>query len=206
MTETTELINVNQAAGRGRGSAIWTPDGGEPIELASAENAWTYGYGHIVINLAESAAPNYRPAYIYVEYENVADPDDVVTVPVVDRADGVGYYLGLAGSSSRDFIRIPIVLTSKARDNTSASTQFLEPGLYNQIIFQGLTVGTQGVNGKPFSSAANSKIAGTALVAAPTPSDVTQDLVWSRLYYATNKQFVVPPVGSVSILHSLTFH
>jgi len=199
------VINVNQAhIGIGRTSIVWNRPNGESEVIASATNTWTYSYAHIVVNLAMNANPVYQPAYLYVEYANVAEPGNTVTAPIINRADGVNYYLGLSSSSTADFIRIPITSSSLARDLSYTGTQYLPTGLFNQILFQALTVGTHGINGKPFLTSANSTIYGTAVVSAPVPGDVTQDIVWGRSYYLAAQQLVIPATGTVSVNYGLT--
>ncbi len=62
------------------------------------------------------------------------------------------------------------------------------------------------MNGKSFSSAQQSRVYGMALVASPEPSDPSQDLVYSRLYYSdTTKQFIKAATTQIGLEYQLPF-
>lgn len=109
---------------------------------------------------------------VYLEFKNTVG---VITPPEVTRADGIEYYNGLAASLDTDFLRVPLLVNP----SVEASDVNYES---NQVTLFAESEGTEGFFGKPFSQAASSWVFGAALVAAPAPSDQSQDVVFSRLY------------------------
>lgn len=198
----TELI----PPGSGRTRAVWLPGDGLPgVTLAEGPgNTWVYSWAHVVVSLAADADPAWRPAYLYLEYQNLADSGDVVTPPSIDRADGLAYYQGLASSPDRDYARVPITLTVKGRDPDYVGTADLPVGQFNMLTFQAYGAAGTGVNGKPFTDSDNSKVYGIALAAGPVPNDPTKDVVWGREYYSTSDQWIVPATGSLQVTYALT--
>jgi hypothetical protein len=154
-----------------------------------------YTWGEIVCRLLEGD-PAYKINAMYLEYENTAAPEDVVTVPSYDRDEGVEYYAALAGDPLRDFLRVPL-LSNPARAITSG---FEAAVAFNQLTFLAQSEGSVGVHGKDFSDVVNSKVFGVALVAAPVWGDRTRDLIWGRKYYATDKQ--IPKRASSQVVAS----
>lgn len=116
---------------------------------------------------------------MFFEFENVADSDDAVSSPTVNRdpAEGVEYYNGLADSADRDYLRVPLIAGLL---NSSDEVNFPNG---NTPTFFAQTTGVAGVHGKPFSDASNSKVFGGALVAFVDNDDPTRDLVLSRFYF-----------------------
>lgn len=146
-------------------------------------NLFMYEGSEVVAQLI-SGESKYKVAGMYIEFENVSDPDDVVSVPTYGRGDGVQYYDDLVSSVSRDYLRVPLI----AATVTSSDTSRFPVG--NVVTCFARSSGALGVHGKTFSSAANSKVFGGALIAIPDAEDATQDLVISRFYFATSKQRV----------------
>lgn len=180
------------------------PPDGPPIELAAAKNLWPYTYAHAIVSTLAAGGP-FCPSVIYVEFENVASSGASVAVPASARSQGVEYYLGLSSSPTKDYLRIAIASSQPARDNSYSGTQYLPAGMFNQLIYQALVYGSAGVNGKPFSNAANSKVYGTAVAVTPVPGDRTRDVVWACDYFAVSDQWIAPTVGSYQVQHALTF-
>jgi len=198
MTETTRR-------GRGRGSLL-LPDGrGGWAAAAGAPNAWAYTWGEIAARLCVPGPLDYRPSHLYLEFRNGGDPGDPVPTPPDAREDGLGYYLGLAGSADRDYLRIPISDATPGRDPDFEGTAHLPPGFANQVLFGGVSAEGYGVLGRPFSAAAGSRCYGSALAAAPFPGDPSRDVVWSRAYYAPGSQVDAPAGGAVRVAHLLQF-
>jgi hypothetical protein len=121
---------------------------------------------------------------MYLEFENVADLEVPVVVPSYDRTieNGVAYYDSLAGSESRDYLRVPLTAA-----NVESSDETLYPD-GNISTFFAQSSGTVGMHGKPFGATSNSVVFGAALVAMYDQGDATQDLVLSRVYYQESEQ------------------
>ena len=147
-------------------------------------NKFLYEWGAIFGNLLMRKGLNYGVGGMYIEYENVGTPGDPVTAPVFgrDADEGVDYYNGLAGSSDRDYLRVPLVAA------TMDSTDEVKFPKGNRPVFFAQTTGVVGVHGKPFSDADNSVVFGGALVAFVDEDDPTRDLVLSRFYVSAQKQ------------------
>lgn len=128
--------------------------------------------GADVLGQLLAGRPGYAINTVYLEFKNTAG---VITPPSVSRADGIEYYNGLSASLDTDFLRLPLLVNP----SVEASGDDYES---NQVTFFAESEGTQGHFGKPFSQAASSWVYGAALVAAPAPSDQSQDVVFSRLY------------------------
>lgn len=145
-----------------------------------------YEWGAMIGNLLLRKGPQYGVGGMYFEFENTASPGDPVVAPAVSRdADqGVEYYDGLALSSDRDYLRVPLIA---GRLEISDAVRFPKG---NETVFFAQTSGTEGVHGKPFSSAVNSTVFGGALVAFVDPEDPTQDLILSRFYQDVSEQAV----------------
>lgn len=149
-----------------------------------------YDWATIVGNRLVTNTPDYKISFMYIEFENVASPSNPVSLPIVYRGGGQAYYRSLSSSPNNDYLRVPIisgVLTSTDIDNFPGG---------NLLTFFAQTQGLTGVNGKPFSNAANSKVYGGALIAAPDPDDATQDLIFARLYYAAVDQIIKPATSA----------
>lgn len=150
-----------------------------------------YEWAAIVSQLL--AGPNnlpYWPSTMYLEFEN--NGGAAVTPPTFTREDGRSYYAGLGSSAHRDYLRVRVL---PARIDSSDADLFPQG---NRLTFLAQSEGSVGMNGKPYSSAAQSRVFGAALVASPVWSDPTQDLVFSRAYVTGSSQ-IVKPAGSVQI-------
>ena len=117
-----------------------------------------------------------------------------------DRDGGADYYAGLAVSATRDYLRVPMT----AIDFTSTDETNFPGG--NKLTFFGRSDGVVGVNGKAFTSAAQSRVYGGALVTYPDFGDATQDLFFSRFYWSdTSKQIVKATGSQVGLEWPITF-
>lgn len=155
-------------------------------------NDWLYEWGSIAGPLLIDADARYRISGMYLEFENVADPDDEVAAPEIVRSSGRAYYDSLIDSEDRDYLRVPIIATSSELiGDTINSSQGLRIRWFAQ------SSGVVGAHGKEFSDAVNSKIIGGALVAQVSAGDATQDLILSRFYAAPERQLVKLPSGQV---------
>lgn len=193
---------VPQAKGRMRASYV--PD--SPGHARRLRSRWNSNlvlqeWAAIIIQLLSRGATNFRISGMYLEYYNVAAPDDPAPIPSYDRGpnSGVAYYSSLAGIANSDYLRVPIIA---ATTGTSNATQYPEGNL---LTFFAQTGGVAGVWGKPFGNAYNSVIIGGALVAEVDPSDATQDLVFSRSYYTVENQQPKLATGQVGVEWELEF-
>lgn len=151
-------------------------------------------YATILAKMMAHNGPGWiRPNVLYLEFENVASPGDVVAVPSYTRADGAasGYYDALSGS--KDFLRVPIVSTSVLSEDAGKY-----PG-GNLVMYTGQSSGTEGVLGLEFGAGVNSKVYGTALGWAPDLDDRSQDLLYARRYFAGSLQKLKVPSAEVLV-------
>ena len=142
-------------------------------------------WGHVACQLFGRGKREYRLNAMYFEFANVASPGDPVTLPDVDRLDGLDYFTGLVGA---DFLRVPIRGEPGIEIVDGDEAAFPEAGTGNRLVFYAQTSGVEGVLGLPFSDAANSTVYGVHLVAAPDWGDRTKDVVFARGYYAADNQ------------------
>jgi hypothetical protein len=151
-------------------------------------------WASILARLLTTADPRYRISTMYLEFVNVASPGDTSPNPNYDRnpASAASYYAGLALSSDRDFMRVPLIAKIEATD------QNLYPE-GNLITWFAQTQGTAGVNGKPFGDVHNSLVVGGALVAMLDQDNPAQDLIMSRFYYVEAEQVPKQAVGQVGV-------
>lgn len=176
---------------------LWLPHADTPNQVQAH---WAF----IVAQLLRKK-PNYAINAMYLEYENVADPDDVVTAPSFAIDEGQDYYESLSSSGSRDFLRVALWGEPTLSINVGDEAYFAE-GEGNKLTFKAESSGTAGVHGKPFSAGVNSKVFGVALVATPVFADRTQDVVYSRAYYAADKQIVKSPSQQIGATWPIVLH
>lgn len=169
---------------------LWTPS------TNLKPNTVLYQWATVAAKLLTLGQANYRIAGMYLEFENVASPGDTVSVPTFDRTRTVEYYDDLAGSATRDYLRVPLTATQLLSSGTGLSQ--------NQIVFFARSSGTLGVHGKSFSDANNSVIYGASLVAFVDNSDATQDLLFSSFYFDVADQQPKLATSQVGIEWELT--
>lgn len=177
------------------------PVGWTPI-TPFRSNTVLYEWGAIVGKLLLKQGLQYGIGGMYIEFENVADPDDPVAAPTVERDPemGVEYYDGLALSSDRDYLRVPLIAGTL---NSSDDDDFPKG---NEPTFFAQTSGLTGVHGKTFSDSSNSKVFGAALVAFPNEDDPTQDLVFARFYFDVEDQQVKLATSQIGIEWPITLN
>lgn len=172
---------------------------GEPIGWERmtdwVKNQVLYEWGALVGNLLLRKGLNYGIAGMYIEFENVTNPGDPVTPPTLTRNadEGVSYYNELIASTTRDYLRVPLIAGAL---NSTDDTKFPKG---NAPTFFCQTSGVVGVHGKPFGDTYNSTVYGGALVAFVDNSDYTQDLVLSRFYLDADKQQIKLPTSQVGV-------
>lgn len=200
MSQDARRDHPPQPHGRGRtwrqtASGLWLPGG------AWHSNLMLRSWGAIVGNLLRTGGRSYRLSTMYLEYENTAAPGDAVAPPAYGRdpADGLAYYNALADSTDRDYLRVPVF-----HDELGVSDSELYPD-GNIVHMWAQTTGISGVHGKPFSSAANSRVFGAASVATPNAVDATADLICNRLYFDAADQVDKPDSGQVAVEIEIQF-
>jgi hypothetical protein len=158
-------------------------------------NLMLFEASSIIAQLLATGQRKYRISCMYFEFENVADPDDPVSVPTFDRSSnsGVTYYNNLASDPNRDYLRVPLISSLVTSSNP---TDFPNG---DTLTFFAQTSGSTGIHGKSFSYTANSKIFGAALACVLDEDDPTQDLVFARKYYTAESQKLISAVGQLGI-------
>lgn len=148
--------------------------------------------------------PSYHVSAMYIEYENVADPELPISVSAFSRDIGIDYYNDLATSAAQDFLRVPLRL-EPALNVSPGYEEYFSAGQGNQLSFFAQTSGIAGVHGKSFSQAVNSKIYAASLVAAPIFSDRTQDVIFARTYFDVGDQTTKEASSQVGITWDISF-
>lgn len=143
-------------------------------------NLVLYQWAEITSKLLTTGDGRFRIGGLYLEFENTTNPGDPVALPSFDRTRNVEYYNELAGSTTRDYLRVPLTASPISSAGTGLS--------HNQIMFLARSGGVAGVHGKPFSHASNSVIIGASLVAFIDATDATRDLLFSSFYFAVEDQ------------------
>lgn len=176
----TVVVPGQRVHGKGR----W---GLEGLWLPWQHNELLYDWAPAAAQLFAKGDINYRLSVMYLEFENLADPDDDITPPEISRSGGKSYFDSLSLSATKDYLRVAMKYTATSN---SDATKFSGD---NVVLFGASTAGTVGVHGKTFGAAANSKLYGLALVASPDFGDDSLDLVFDRLYPAIQ---VAKPLSS----------
>jgi hypothetical protein len=183
--EVEGFINTYEVTSDG----LWLPK-------SAFHNQVQWSWGEIACKLFGEGVAEYKISGMYIEFENVASSGDAVTPPSFDRSEGIEYYSALSSSPSRDFLRVQLVsspvasLISGYEGSTTAS---------NQLTFYAQSSGSIGIHGKTFSTAANSKVFGLALVATPKWEDRTRDLIFAREYYPTVQQVLKQTSSQIGV-------
>jgi hypothetical protein len=157
------------------------------------KNLTLFEWAGVVGKLLTQGDINFKIGGMYLEFENVADPDDPVSIPTFDRTGGLSYYQGLASAPTRDYLRVPLI----AANLTSTDEVKFPDG--NLMTFFAQSQGVVGVHGKAFSDSVNSKVFGGALVAFPDVADADQDIVHSRFYFPEAGQQVKLPTSQIGL-------
>jgi hypothetical protein len=176
------------------------PEGWKP-RTGWVGNLALYEWGAVFGNLLLKKGLNYGIGGLYIEYENTDNPGDDVTAPALTRAadEGIEYYNALADSSTRDYLRVPLI----AGTLTSSDQTLYPKG--NLLTLFAQTTGVNGVHGKGFSVSDNSKVYGAAVVAFVDDDDYTRDLVLSKVYFSAANQQEKLDNSQVGIEWRMTF-
>ncbi|MEM1953106.1 MAG: hypothetical protein QW299_07235 [Candidatus Caldarchaeum sp.] len=179
------------------------PDEWQP--LVTVPNQLQYDWARIAVQLFGFGRGEYRISGMYIEYENVANPNDPVSVPSsFPRSEGREYYQGLTGN--KDYLRVPLLSLPSPFVSAGLESEFDGTGInFNSLSFFALTAGTQGVLGRPFSASNNSKIYGLALISSPNWNDPTKDLIFSRTYFSGPNQILKSVAYQVGVRWSHSF-
>jgi hypothetical protein len=170
------------------------------IRHKTQHNQICYDWGGAVAALFRGVQDGnqYKVAGMYLEFDNSGAPVD--PTPTISRNTTPEYYRTLSGTA--DFLRVPLIATSGDNSDEDLFTA------NNIAIFHAQSVGSTGQRTTApltFSDAAGSRVYGAALVAFRDESDITQDLVISRIYFDVDNQVEKPASGQVGVTWSLTF-
>lgn len=165
-------------------------------------------WGYAAAKALSEGGSKWRIRKMYIEFENVDADEDPVSVPSVDPMNpqhALPYYAGLADAPARDYLRVDLV-SSPLISNAEDYENYFEDGEGGNLLqLFAQSAGTVGTHGKAFSSAARSKVCGTALVVAPVENDPTQDIVVARGYYDEDEQILKVPGMQIGVTADLPF-
>jgi hypothetical protein len=167
-------------------------------EVDWQHNDILYDWAAAVQNLLRNSpdGKSYNVGGMYIEFDNTGA--DVDPVPSINRDEGASYYAGLG--PTRDYLRVPLVANAASTSNVA-----LFPG-NNIATFISQSEGTVGVqNGLTFSDVANSRVYGGALVIYPEFADSSQDLIFSRYYFAPGSQIEKVAGSQVGLTWAIQF-
>lgn len=202
----SKLSDIQRRLGiRGRTSIFRVWDDGLVHPIGSKQNQIQVSWGHIAAMAIGLGRREYRVSGLYIEYENVVDPEDAITAPTYAATEGLEYYNDLALSSTRDYLRVPLIQAPMLGIETGYQDYFVDGESGNKLTFFAMSQGTTGVHGKAFSDSANSKVFGAALVAIPTFQDATKDVILARAYYDVADQTLKLASSQVGIAWDVTF-
>lgn len=180
------------------------PEGISDI-LVSKNNQIQETWGMIAAMAIGFGNRSYRVSGLYIEYENMGDPDDAITPPDFERSAGIEYYSDLVYSATRDYLRVPLIQSPLLGIEAGYEGIFTEGETGNKLTFFTQTQGTTGVHGKTFSDSANSKVFGVALVAIPTFQDSTKDVILARTYFDAADQVAKLPSSQIGVSWDVSF-
>ena len=179
-------------------NGVWRPLACQPNQI---QDSW----GFIAAQAIGKGLRAYRIQAMYLEFENVADPDDPVTVPDYTQADGLEYYNDLINSDTRDYLRVPLLTEPLLGVESGYEDQF-EAGVDgNLLTFFTISQGVTGVHGKDFSDSVNSKVCGAALIATPDFGDPTLDVIFARSYLDAADQVPKLPSSQIGVTWETAF-
>ena len=191
---------------------LWRVDEktGLRLPVGSQPNQIQYTWGFVAANCfgrrRQPDRPDYSISALYIEYENQADAEEPVSVESsFPRDKGVTYYNDFAGSTSRDFIRIPITIEPTIGVSAGYEANLPVDQQGNKLTFFAQTAGVVGVFGRQFSHTVNSKVFAAALVAAPAFNDRTKDVVFARTVFSEANQVTKEASSQIGITWDIAF-
>lgn len=204
-----DKIGKNGSGVRGQ-VGLWRVNAAGLLTLLHRQpNQIQYSWGHVAARQLgfrpQAGRPSFHISAMYIEFENVGDPEDAVTVASFERDLGVSYYDSLIDSATQDFLRVPLRLEPNLSISTGFEDYFTDGQDGNQLTFFAQTAGLVGVHGKTFSHTVNSKIYSAALVAAPVFSDRTQDVVFARTTFSSLNQVTKEASSQIGITWDVAF-
>ena len=167
------------------------------------QNQIQYGWGAAAAKLLATGNAAYKISTMYVEFENVADGEDVVTPPTYTRSEGREYYENLAMLPDRDFLRVPLLLPA-AVTVEAGYEDYMPDNEGNLLTFYTQSQGIAGYHGREFNHNVNSKIFGAALVVTPDAEDPTADIIVARTYLNTDNQVLKVAASQVGLTWQLS--
>jgi len=186
--------NISKDGINGRARIVRVTSQGVRLPLTDYKpNLIMADWATVFANFIVSGTSSYRIGGMYLEFENVDDPDDEVTVPAFVRTEGISYYDGLSSHPTRDYLRVNL---AGANVSTTDMTQW---PFGNVSQFFSMSSGIVGTHGKTFSDSVNSKLFGAALVVIRSAADPTLDLIVSRLYFNSSEQQVKLPTSQLGV-------
>lgn len=190
--------------------SLWRIDAtGLRTPLHNQPNQIQYSWGHIAARQLgyrpQAGRPSFHISAMYIEFENVGEPSDTITVSSFGRDIGADYYNSLISSSTQDFLRVPLRLEPTLSIATGSEDYFTAGQDGNQLTFFAQTAGLTGVHGKSFSHTVNSKIYAAALVATPNFSDRTQDVIFARTTFSSLNQVTKEASSQLGITWDVAF-
>lgn len=169
---TLEPVNLGQDAATWWRIFLFNPETGHVKMLVEQKNIIPYQGADVLARIL-AGDETYAPGAMFFEFENTAG---VPSVPTPTRDEGIEYYLTtLDLDPDKDYMRSPLIVSPAI----SASDTNYDG---NQVTFFAITAGMTGVHGRTFDNSVDSKVYGVALAATPTPTQYTQDLLFSRSY------------------------
>jgi hypothetical protein len=209
------MINDNITGMQGvRGHiGIWrVADDGMWAKIGDQPNQIQYSWGYIAAKQIGYRPgpdrPNYHISALYLEFENQVDPAVEISVAAFDRDLGITYYNNLGSSTSRDFLRIPLILEPAGSVSTGFEGNLPTEQQLNKLTFFAQSVGTAGVHGKEFSHAGaggTSKVYAAALVAAPDFNDRTKDVIFARTMFQPEYQVTKEASSQIGLTWDIAF-
>lgn len=193
---------------RGRVTLWRVTDSGLTLPVHTQPNQIQYSWGFIAAQQIgyrrQAGRPDYHISAMYIEYENVGDPEDPISEATeFDRALGIDHYNDLSGS--RDYLRAALTLEPSLGISTPMAEYFTVGETGNQLTFFAQTSGAAGVNTLPFSHTTNSKVYAAALVATPDFNDRTKDVVFARTVFDVEDQVTKEASSQIGITWDIAF-
>lgn len=151
---------------------------------------------------------NYNISAVYIEFENQLDPAVDISVAPFARDLDIRYYNDLVNSSTRDFLRIPLILEPTGSVSSGFESNLPTEQQLNKLTFFVQTAGTAGVFGKDFShngSGGTSKVYAAALVAAPNFNDRTKDVIFARTMFQPANQVTKEASSQIGLTWDIAF-
>jgi hypothetical protein len=205
----SDKIGISGSGVRGQVTLWRVAPSGLMTPIHTQRNQIQFSWGHIAARQIgyryQAGRPSYHVAGMYIEYENVSNPEDPISVSAFDRDLGVDYYNGLALSAAQDFLRVELRVEPTLSISPGYENYFAANESGNQLTFFAQTAGVEGVHGKDFSSGVNSKVYSAALVAAPEFSDRTKDVIFARTTFAVENQVTKEASSQIGITWDIAF-